>query len=76
MNEIVAALMAQSEILSWTSYRVLLQVKDESARNWYAREACREAWSRLRIIMSLIWKRLSSTICMNFLCNLEGVMLS
>ena len=72
MNEIVAALMAQSEILSWTSYRVLLQVKDESARNWYAREA----WSRLRIIMSLIWKRLSSTICMNFLCNLEGVMLS
>lgn len=34
MNEIVAALMAQSEILPWTSYRVLLQVKDESARNW------------------------------------------
>ena len=76
MNEIVAALMAQSEILSWTSYRVLLQLKDVSARNWYAREAYREAWSRLRIIMSLICKRLSSTICTNFLCNLEGVMLS
>ena len=30
MNEIVSALMAQSEILPWTSYRVLLQVKDES----------------------------------------------
>ena len=54
MNEIVAALMAQSEILPWTSYRVLLQVKDESACNWYAREAYREAWSRPRIIMSLI----------------------
>lgn len=45
INEIVAAPMAQSEILPWTSYRALLQVKDERARNWYAREAYGEAWS-------------------------------
>ena len=43
MNEIAGAPMAQSEILPWMSYRVLLQVKD--VRNWYAKEAYREAWS-------------------------------
>ena len=31
--------------LSWTHYRVLLQVKDEIAREWYENEALREIWS-------------------------------
>lgn len=31
--------------LSWTHYRVLLQVKDVEARQWYEKEALREAWS-------------------------------
>lgn len=31
--------------LSWTHYRVLLQVEDAQARDWYATEAAREAWS-------------------------------
>lgn len=31
--------------LSWTHYRVLLQVKDEEARAWYEKEALRETWS-------------------------------
>ena len=31
--------------LSWTHYRVLLQVKDENAREWYENEALRETWS-------------------------------
>lgn len=31
--------------LSWTHYRVLLQVKDVEARKWYEKEALREAWS-------------------------------
>ena len=31
--------------LSWTHYRVLLQVKDEIAREWYENEALRETWS-------------------------------
>jgi hypothetical protein len=28
--------------LSWTHFRILLQVPDKEARNWYAREAIRE----------------------------------
>lgn len=31
--------------LSWTHYRVLLQVKDVEARKWYEKEALRETWS-------------------------------
>lgn len=31
--------------LSWTHYRVLLQVKDEIAREWYENEALKETWS-------------------------------
>lgn len=31
--------------LSWTHYRVLLQVEDENARGWYEKEAAKEAWS-------------------------------
>ena len=31
--------------LSWTHYRVLLQVKDDIAREWYENEALRETWS-------------------------------
>ncbi|MBE6391280.1 MAG: DUF1016 domain-containing protein, partial [Lentisphaerae bacterium] len=33
------------ERLSWTHFRVLLQVNDEAAREWYAAEAATEAWS-------------------------------
>ena len=32
-------------LLSWTHYRVLLQVEDEKARIWYEKEAAKEAWS-------------------------------
>jgi transcriptional regulator NrdR family protein len=32
-------------ILSWTHYRILLQVKDEKAREWYEKEALQQAWS-------------------------------
>ena len=31
--------------LSWTHYRVLIQVKDDIAREWYENEALRETWS-------------------------------
>jgi predicted nuclease of restriction endonuclease-like (RecB) superfamily len=31
--------------LSWSHYRILLQVKDDSARQWYAREAAEQAWA-------------------------------
>lgn len=36
---------SQSEILSWTHYRILTQVEDKAARDWYAKEACTQAWS-------------------------------
>ena len=32
-------------LLSWTHYRILLQVEDETARNWYAREAAEQTWN-------------------------------
>lgn len=44
-SEIVASLRLQSRLLSWTHYRILLQVPDSTAREWYAKEAYDEAWS-------------------------------
>lgn len=32
-------------LLSWTHYRVLLQVKDSEARAWYEKEAAEQTWS-------------------------------
>lgn len=32
-------------VLSWTHYRILLQVFDEKARDWYAEEAFEQTWS-------------------------------
>ena len=32
-------------VLSWTHYRVLLQVSDEKARKWYEKEAAEQTWS-------------------------------
>ncbi len=31
--------------LSWTHYRILLQVKDKAARDWYEHEAVAQTWS-------------------------------
>jgi len=43
--KIVHSLSAQSELLSWTHYRILLQVFDPDARAWYEREAYSQNWS-------------------------------
>lgn len=32
-------------LLSWTHYRILLQVKDDVARAWYEKEAYEQTWS-------------------------------
>ena len=32
-------------LLSWTHYRIMLQVADKEARDWYQNEASRENWS-------------------------------
>ena len=44
-NEIVYEPRTQSNLLSWTHYRELLQVNDEDARLWYAKEALQQTWS-------------------------------
>jgi len=44
--EIVQSLIAKSSnILSWTHYLVLMQVKDTVARQWYEKECYNETWS-------------------------------
>lgn len=54
--EIVRSVTAQSEVglivptvtarlLSWSHYERLLQVHDQEARNWYAKEAYEQTWS-------------------------------
>ena len=44
-NEIVRTMSAQSRMLSWSHYRILIQVLDKPARDWYEQEAARENWS-------------------------------
>ena len=36
---------SSGQILSWTHYRVLLQVEDMEARRWYEKEAYQQTWS-------------------------------
>ena len=44
--EILNSLSSKSnKILSWTHYRVLLQVEDDLARKWYSKEAYDQTWS-------------------------------
>lgn len=44
--EIFSTVWRKSQaLLSWSHYRVLLQVHDTEARAWYAREAAEQTWS-------------------------------
>ena len=44
--EIFHSVSGKSEIhLSWTHYRILLQVNDKTARDWYEKEAAEQTWS-------------------------------
>lgn len=44
--EIFHAASGKSDpLLSWTHYRTLLQVKDDKARTWYAKEAAEQTWA-------------------------------
>ena len=36
-------------LLSWTHYRILTQVEDETARNWYAKESYEQTWSSITL---------------------------
>ena len=44
--QIVDSVSRQSNtLLSWTHYRVLLQVLDKQARDWYEKESVEQSWS-------------------------------
>ena len=43
--QIVTEARSQFGILSWTHYRILIQVEDRVAREWYAKEAFEQTWS-------------------------------
>lgn len=43
--KIFPTLSGKSELLSWSHYLLLLDVKDDEARRWYAHEAFAETWS-------------------------------
>ena len=50
--------------LTWTHYRTLLKVEDESARNWYLDEAIKEGWSSRQLdrqISTQYYERLLSS---------------
>ena len=45
-NQILdAARLKSFSLLTWTHFRILLQVEDSDARNWYVREAAEQTWS-------------------------------
>ncbi len=50
--------------LSWTHYRALLRVEDDTARNWYMEESVRAGWSSRQLerqISTLYYDRLLSS---------------
>ena len=50
--------------LSWTHYRALLRVEDDTARNWYMEESVRAGWSSRQLerqISALYYDRLLSS---------------
>ena len=46
-NEIVRTMSAQSRMLSWSHYRILIQVLDKPARDWYEQEAVQQEMKQL-----------------------------
>ncbi len=63
--------MSRQSILSWTHYRILLQVFSKEARDWYEQEALKGSWSvrvLQRNVLYLIYFHLISFIsCISFI---------
>lgn len=64
--KIIDSVRRQSRnLLSWTHYRILLQVEDKKARDWYEKEAFKETWSvrtlQRNIYSQYYYRLLSST---------------
>lgn len=56
--------LCSKSLLSWSHYRLLLQIDDEKARNWYENEARNEMWSvrvLQRNISTQYYQRILST---------------
>ena len=45
INNILHSTNAKFNLLTWTHYRVLMQVTDKPARDWYEEETIKENWS-------------------------------
>ena len=47
--------------LTWSHYRMLLRVKDETARNWYMNEAANQTWSTRQLDRLLIEEQVKNS---------------
>ena len=72
---IVDTLCRQSgSVLSWSHYRVLLQVEDKKARDWYEKEALEQTWgvrTLQRNVSSQYFYRTQTSHLNKFVCALK-----
>lgn len=47
--------------LTWSHYRMLLRVKDETACNWYMNEAANQTWSTRQLDRLLIEEQMKNS---------------
>ena len=46
--------------LTWSHYRMMIRVKDETARNWYMNEAANQTWSTRQLDRLLIEEQMKN----------------
>ena len=73
--EIVYSVSRQFRVLSWTHYRILLQISDSEARQWYEQEAIRETWSvrtlQRNISSQYYYRLLKSQVKEDVICEMK-----
>lgn len=47
--------------LTWSHYRMMIRVKDETARNWYMNEAANQTWSTRQLNRLLIEEQVKNS---------------
>ena len=47
--------------LTWSHYRMMIRVKDESTRNWYMNEAANQTWSTRQLNRLLIEEQVKNS---------------
>ena len=72
---ILDSVSPKSYLLSWTHYRILIQVDDKSARKWYEQEAIRETWSvrtlQRNISSQYYYRLLKSQVKEDVICEMK-----